>query len=545
MKTKAITLCAICLLAFTATQAGVAAEWQWSAPIQSVISTETHDHPRAFLWIPPGCKRIRGVVVGQHNMQEEQIFEHPVFRKTLAELDFALIWITPPLDLFFRFDQGVGEHFNEMLNTLAEESGYSELALVPVVPLGHSAAASYPWHFGFWAPERILAAISVSGQWPFYRDKNSPDWGNRTLDGVPGLVTMGEYENAYDRASVGLGDRAAHPKLPLSMLAEPAGEHFAASDLKISFICLYLRKAAQFRLPADWPIRQRPKLAEIDPTRTGWLVSRGLPDGVLPAPAAPVGAFTGEPKDAFWVFDGELAKAVESIGAMYAHKKLQLLGYVQKGGVVHQVKRHVRVALKTEIETDDLTFKLGASFLDTVPEDWRGFKAGDPVSHATDASKASITPICGPVEKIGPGTFAMRFSRVGFDNQKRSNSMCFILNHPGDDVYKPMSLEAELKFPLVNKDGAPQQITFNAPETMRVGAKSLELHARSSARLPVFFYVREGPAVIEGNTLRCTAIPPRAKFPMKVTVVAWQWGRCAEPKVQSAPPIERTFSIMK
>lgn len=187
MKIKITPLVAICLLALADAQFSVAAEYQWSVPIETVISTETQGHPRAFLWIPPGCKRLRGVVVGQHNMEEEQIFENSVFRKTLADLDLALIWVTPPLDLFFRFDQGAGEHFDAMLKSLVQQSGYTELALVPVVPIGHSAAASYPWHFGFWAPDRTLAALSVSGQWPYYKDKNSADWGDRTLDGVPGL----------------------------------------------------------------------------------------------------------------------------------------------------------------------------------------------------------------------------------------------------------------------------------------------------------------------------------------------------------------------
>ena len=44
------------------------------------------------------------------------------------------------------------------------------------------------------------------------------------------------------------------------------------------------------------------------------------------APAAPEGQYTGNPRDAFWVFDGELAKAVESFGAKYAGKKLQQVG---------------------------------------------------------------------------------------------------------------------------------------------------------------------------------------------------------------------------
>lgn len=520
-------------------------EWQWSIAVPNVISGETQKNPRAFLWIPPGCQRLRGVVVGQHNMEEEQIFEHPTFRRALTELNFAVVWVTPAFDLFFQFDKGAGQSFDGMMAALAEDSGYDELTRVPVVPLGHSAAASYPWHFGFWAPDRILAAMSISGQWPYYKDKNSADWGDRTLDGVPGLVTMGEYEDAYHRAGTGLRDRADHPRLPLSMLAEPAGEHFSATDLKISFLGLYLRKAAQHRLPDDWPVDEAPKLRPIDPTTQGWLVDRGRLDGKSTAPAAPVGSYTGDPKEAFWVFDGELARAVETFGTYYAGKKQQFIAYTQGGVVVPQRKSHVRVGLKTDIQGDDLSFSLGGAFLDAAPADWRGFKAGDPVTHAEDASAFTIARICGPVEQIGPDRFALRFSRAGMDNPKRSNSLCFILSHPGDDVHKPMSLEAEMKFPLTNKEGAPQEISFDTPASIKAGTLSLPLAARSSAGLPVFFYVREGPAVIEGNTLRLTAIPPRAKFPVKVTVVAWQWGRATPPKVQTATPVERTLLLTR
>jgi hypothetical protein len=59
----------------------------------------------------------------------------------------------------------------------------------------------------------------------------------------------------------------------------------------------------------------------------------------------------------------------------------------------------------------------------------------------------------------------------------------------------------------------------------------------------VHYYVREGPAEVEGDQLIFTAIPPRAKWPVKVTVVAWQYGRTAEPRVKSAVPVERSFFI--
>ena len=59
------------------------------------------------------------------------------------------------------------------------------------------------------------------------------------------------------------------------------------------------------------------------------------------------------------------------------------------------------------------------------------------------------------------------------------------------------------------------------------------------------FYVREGPAVVDGDILRLTPIPPRAKYPVAVTVVAWQFGRAAEPAVQSAEPVARTIHLVR
>jgi len=160
-----------------------AAEWQWSATVDGVTSGETKAAPRAFLWIPPNCARVRGVVVGQHNMQEEPILEHAAFRKTLADLGFAAVWVTPTFNSTFRFDQGAGEPFDAMMRSLAQVSGYGEIATAPVVPIGHSAMASYPHNFAAWKPERTLAAISVSGQWPWYQAKDQPDWAGRSIDG--------------------------------------------------------------------------------------------------------------------------------------------------------------------------------------------------------------------------------------------------------------------------------------------------------------------------------------------------------------------------
>ncbi len=527
-----------------------AADWQWSVPLTDVASSENNDHPRAFLWIPPGCQRVRAVVVGQHNMEEEPILEHAKFRETMAKLGIAEIWITPALDLFFRFDKGSGEPFDAMLAALGEESGYRELKFAPVIPIGHSAAASYPWNFAAYHPERTLAVLSVSGQWPYYKDVNTPDWGDRTVGSVPGLVSMGDYEGAAGRAGTGLQQRKEHPELPLTMLANPAAGHFDVSDAKAAFLAFYIAKAAAYRLPADAPLDRPVALKPIDPTKQGWLVDRWRPDSPPKAPAAPVGKYTGDVNDAFWCFDGEMANAIENFGLQYRGKKADLVGYVQAKGIAPQNPNlHAQVDLKFEPGADGITFKLSGAFLDTVPpgrpEGWTGLKAGSPVTHAAGGGPVVISKICGPVAQVGPDTWAIRFYRMGMNNTKRSNEIWLLASHPGDAQYKRAAQQAVMHFPLRNTVGADQTITFSKIADQRVGVKTLALAATSSANVPVYYYVREGPAELAGNTLTFTAIPPRAKFPVKVTVVAWQWGRSIDPKLKTADPVEQTFFITR
>jgi len=78
-----------------------------------------------------------------------------------------------------------------------------------------------------------------------------------------------------------------------------------------------------------------------------------------------------------------------------------------------------------------------------------------------------------------------------------------------------------------------------------VGTRSVLLDASSDAGLPVEFYVVAGPAIIENGKLIFTKIPPSTKFPVKVTVAAYQWGKGKEPKVKTADPVERVFYIRK
>ena len=251
------------------------AVYQWSAPVRGVLSAETYDNPRAYLWIPPACPRVRAVVVGEHNLLEEPLLESPRLRARLEKLCIAEVWTTPVLDTTFDFNNGAGAVFTGMMQDLADASGYAELAYAPVVPVGESALASYPWNFAAWAPERTLAVISLKGDAPQTdmtgSGKPNPDWGARTLDGVPGLMTLRSksvlglssvqilFERGSDviRARQMVGERIAQvqPRLPLAarqpVLMPPLSSTSRAMKVGLSSttrICWALKKLASFVL---------------------------------------------------------------------------------------------------------------------------------------------------------------------------------------------------------------------------------------------------------------------------------------------------------
>jgi hypothetical protein len=51
--------------------------------------------------------------------------------------------------------------------------------------------------------------------------------------------------------------------------------------------------------------------------------------------------------------------------------------------------------------------------------------------------------------------------------------------------------------------------------------------------------------VVDGDTLKFTAIPARAKFPVRVIVSAFQWGRSIAPPMPSAGPVTQEFWITR
>ena len=515
-----------------------AAPWQWSVEIKELISEETNAHPSAYLWIPENCKQVRAVIIGQHNMTEETIFEHPEFRKNMGKLGIAEIWITPGIDQRWDVTKGTQQIFETMMKNLSEISGYTELEFAPVIPIGHSAMATYPWNFAAWNPERTLAVLSIHGDSPRTHltgyGRANLDWGTRTIEGIPSLMVMGEDEWWEDRLITSFDYRREYPNAPLSFLADAGHGHFDISDELIDYLSLFLKKTVEYRLPEHSSLDAPIQLIPVE-AKNGWLADRWRKNEKPTAEAASYDKYKGDKNHAFWYFDKEMADATEKYYANERGKTEQYIGFEQKGKLItFNPKSHVRMSPSFQPEADGVTFHLKAVYTDTLRNEYSKEHSTHPIR---------MSRICGPVEVVNDTTFTVRFYRMGLDNPKRTGGIYLMASVKQDHKYRSAVQQVEIRIPYRNKEGISQRIIFPKLSDVKASVKKISLNGTADSGLPVYYYVKEGPAEIKGDKLVLTKIPPRAKFPVKVTVVAWQYGRSGEPKVQTAEAVEQSFYI--
>ena len=515
-----------------------AAPWQWSVEIKELISEETNAHPSAYLWIPENCKQVRAVIIGQHNMTEETIFEHLEFRKNMGKLGIAEIWITPGIDQRWDVTKGTQQIFETMMKNLSEISGYTELEFAPVIPIGHSAMATYPWNFAAWNPERTLAVLSIHGDSPRTHltgyGRANLDWGTRTIEGIPSLMVMGEDEWWEDRLITSFDYRREYPNAPLSFLADAGHGHFDISDELIDYLSLFLKKTVEYRLPEHSSLDAPIQLIPVE-AKNGWLADRWRKNEKPTAEAASYDKYKGDKNHAFWYFDKEMADATEKYYANERGKTEQYIGFEQKGKLItFNPKSHVRMSPSFQPEADGVTFHLKAVYTDTLRNEYSKEHSTHPIR---------MSRICGPVEVVNDTTFTVRFYRMGLDNPKRTGGICLMASVKQDHKYRSAVQQVEIRIPYRNKEGISQRIIFPKLSDVKASVKEISLNGTADSGLPVYYYVKEGPAEIKGDKLVLTKIPPRAKFPVKVTVVAWQYGRSGEPKVQTAEAVEQSFYI--
>ena len=171
--------------------------YQWSVDLRGYVSNETGKAPVAYLWVPEGCKQVKAVLLSQQNMTEEAIYKNKNFQTQMKKLGVAMVWVAPAFTNNWDPTSGAQNTFEEMMGNLADQSGHAEIAKAPIIPLGHSAQATFPWNFAAWNPNRTLCIISFHGDAPRTNlcgyGRDNVEWGrHRNIDGIPGLMVEDE-----------------------------------------------------------------------------------------------------------------------------------------------------------------------------------------------------------------------------------------------------------------------------------------------------------------------------------------------------------------
>lgn len=426
--------------------------YQWSVELTGYISPETGKAPNAYLWVPEGCRQVKAVLIAQQNMTEEAIFKMPSFQKRMKQLDVALLWVAPAFSNNWDPQTPCQSVFDDMMTAIAGQSGHQEIASAPVIPLGHSAQATFPWNFAAWNPDRTLCIISFHGDAPRtnlcgYGTANI-EWGRtRNIDGIPGLMVEGEYEWWEARVRPALAFRMMYPQSCISFLADTGRGHFDCSAETAEYLAKFIEKSMRQRLQPDGTLKR------LNP-KDGWLADRFRAD--LPendgnnqgsmaeidsrhAPAAPYAEYQGDRHDAFWYIDGEMAQLADRRHQQSHGKKLQYVGFEVQGRLIpFDEKKQGGMDADFVADKDGITMHLKAVYTDET----HGSRSS---LHAKN--KPRIEVVCGPVKKIDDTTFRIYPYEAGLDNPRRSRCFWLVAVGDGDGEYRGCVQPIKVKLP--------------------------------------------------------------------------------------------------
>lgn len=506
-------------------------EFQFSVEFSNEGIDGKPAHPvTAYLWIPPAARRVRGLVVTQQNVGEQPFVEHPAIRGACSRKDLAIVWCCPAIDLRFERDREAAVAILEAaLRRLGEAAGYPEVATAPWITFGHSTTTTFARNLAEARPARTIAILSAKGgimlptvgSFPgVYSGGQFPEWRQPTHDwtthgkSLPGLKKIREELRARWR--------------PVSYVEEYGGGHFDYTERYLEFLALYLEKACQHRLNRDGTVRT------IEDGE-GWVVDVRPPLPTSPLQLAARASAPDAMRDAPWFFDRELAEAAVALMDNGRWDRAdQIVAFSNLDGTPAAFSKSGIVdPVPCAFAEDGVTItRFATTFLERLPDNFT--QAGVKFTHAA-AGARTIERVSG-VLAVRDGRYEIALNR-GFPETPN-----FIaVRHPGDATHRPSVQPG--RFVLPNHAGRAQQIEFPAIPDQVLGRTTVPLRATSSAGLQVRFFVRGGPARVVGDQLELLPLPPLARFPVRVAIVAWQLGRGGADPVSAAPMVERSFLL--
>jgi hypothetical protein len=280
-------------------QAALTAVYQWQVPIVPPFVGTADPERRAYLWVPPACTQVKGLVVGLENMEEQPMFEDPVIRAACTAANLAIVWIAPgyatPDNVHPNMcltldpgnsnmlagaipsgktaDQECADELASVLTQLATKSGYTEIQFAPMILVGHSAATPFVWSRSVYNSGaligRIIALLPYKGWYPGTCPKDIPifhvssEW--EEVDNIWGLT----WSNRDMPSLKTLRAQAANSLL--GEFVQPGTGHYNYAQEGSGPIATFIQEVAAKRLPATWNGTSKPTLTTLAPS-SGYLI---------------------------------------------------------------------------------------------------------------------------------------------------------------------------------------------------------------------------------------------------------------------------------
>jgi pimeloyl-ACP methyl ester carboxylesterase len=273
------------------------------------------------MWVPPGVKALRGVIVHQHGCGEGSCKSgltgaFDLHWQALARRhDCALLapsyeqpdkaecqmWCDPR--------NGSGAAFERCLKDLGQASGHPELAEVPWALWGHSGGGHWAGGMALLHPERVAAAWLRSGVPLLVANPDRATIQTHVVPeaalGVPMMCNPGTKEGVTEKkgrfAGVWPSNEAFFGAVRsrgglIGVAVDPLTAHECGNQRYLAV--LWLDACLKARLPAKVGEALRPM-----PVEGAWLAP------LLGTEAVAEGAFTGDKKGAIWLPNEAVAKA--------------------------------------------------------------------------------------------------------------------------------------------------------------------------------------------------------------------------------------------
>ncbi len=523
---------------------------------------------RAYLWVPEDCRKLRGIIVLCANVPEMMLAGHEQIRKVCRENDLGIVWCPQSFMNFKRFgpDKKMANtesvaFLQQLLNGLAETSGYPEVATVPWIPIGESGHLLMSDALVEAAPGRAIAGIWLKNNHLPPHDRTTPalvvfgsaqEWGQDKPDTNKNTTFMNRWASNATGYEMVVNERKAHPDWALTYAIDGQSGHFDCSEKVASITARYIENVTKARLPKDGGTN----LVPVDMTQ-GFLADMPAP-GHTNSPATAWNDTQASNRAVPWFFDKESAVEAQSLGLVNWKAKSQLPAFADTNGTVMpfifngissiainaQPKPYTNAATGAVTnapviitDPDGITFHLKGVLLDKIPETFVGAGAGEKLEKTP--GEPVVEWMNGCIEPLGNGTF-----RIAVDRNWPNVANYMAVRQPGTDDVRGVVQPAGVSVKEANSEGNAQKITFDPIPDVKAGTESIQLKATSDSGLPVRFFVDAGPAIIQGDKLVFTKIPANAKLPLTVTVGAWQFGRWAEPKIKKADIVKQSFKIL-